>query len=187
MAATTAEERGELKGERALRVMRMATALRGIPFLKKDSPTDTPRRHGRSRPMRAKVTQPLARGPGPMSHTPWALVSMCEEGEPPRLFIPAESSGPTSDTGVRAHESFSLGVSLRVRRGRTATRGANHHARSEPPRLFIPAETNSPVSDTRAWAHESSSLGAGPWVQRSRTAARAGTAPPSGPPQREKR
>jgi hypothetical protein len=32
MAATAAEERGELKGERALRVMRMATALGGIPF-----------------------------------------------------------------------------------------------------------------------------------------------------------
>jgi hypothetical protein len=27
-----AEERGELEGERALRVMRMATALGGIPF-----------------------------------------------------------------------------------------------------------------------------------------------------------
>jgi hypothetical protein len=44
MAATTAEERGELKGERALRVMRMATALGGVLFLKKDSPTDALRR-----------------------------------------------------------------------------------------------------------------------------------------------
>jgi hypothetical protein len=34
--------------------------------------------------MRAKVTQPLARGPGPTSHTPWVLVSEYEEGEPPR-------------------------------------------------------------------------------------------------------
>jgi hypothetical protein len=40
MAATAAEERGELEGERALRVMTMATALGGNPFLKKDSPTD---------------------------------------------------------------------------------------------------------------------------------------------------
>jgi hypothetical protein len=38
MAATAAEERGELKSERALRVMRMATALGGVPFLKRDSP-----------------------------------------------------------------------------------------------------------------------------------------------------
>jgi hypothetical protein len=32
MAATAAEERGELEGERAQRVMRMTTALGGIPF-----------------------------------------------------------------------------------------------------------------------------------------------------------
>jgi hypothetical protein len=32
MAATAVEEHGELEGERALRVMRMATALGGIPF-----------------------------------------------------------------------------------------------------------------------------------------------------------
>jgi hypothetical protein len=38
MAATTAEERGELEGERALQVMRMATALGGIPFLKERFP-----------------------------------------------------------------------------------------------------------------------------------------------------
>jgi hypothetical protein len=84
MAATTAEERGEFKGERALQVMRMATALGGIRFLKKDSPTDAPKRRKRSRPTHAKVTQPLTQGPGPMSHTPWASVSVCEEGELPR-------------------------------------------------------------------------------------------------------
>jgi hypothetical protein len=34
--------------------------------------------------MRAKVTQSLARGPGPTSHAPWVLASMCgQEGEPP--------------------------------------------------------------------------------------------------------
>jgi hypothetical protein len=32
IAATVVEERGELKGERAQRVMRMTTALAGIPF-----------------------------------------------------------------------------------------------------------------------------------------------------------
>jgi hypothetical protein len=32
MAATAAEERRELEGERALRVMRMATTLGGVPF-----------------------------------------------------------------------------------------------------------------------------------------------------------
>jgi hypothetical protein len=31
-----------------------------------------------------------------------------------RLFIPTESSGPAPDTGAWAHESFSLGVGLRV-------------------------------------------------------------------------
>jgi hypothetical protein len=56
----------------------------GSPFLKKDSPTDAPKRHRRPRPTRIKVTQSLARGPGPTSHTPWASASMCGEGEPPR-------------------------------------------------------------------------------------------------------
>jgi hypothetical protein len=32
MAATVTEERGGLEGERALRVMRVTTALGGIPF-----------------------------------------------------------------------------------------------------------------------------------------------------------
>jgi hypothetical protein len=36
-----------------------------------------------------------------------------------RLFTSAESSGPVSDTGARAHEPYSLGVGLRVRRRRT--------------------------------------------------------------------
>jgi hypothetical protein len=30
------------------------------------------------------VTQSLARGPGPTSHTPWASASLCGEGKPPR-------------------------------------------------------------------------------------------------------
>jgi hypothetical protein len=57
---------------------------RGSPFLKKDFPTDAPRNRRRSRPTRAKVTQPLARGPGPTSHTPWVSATVCGEGEPPR-------------------------------------------------------------------------------------------------------
>jgi hypothetical protein len=40
-------------------------------------------RHASSSPLKA-ADQPLARGPGPTSHTPWASVSECEEGEPPR-------------------------------------------------------------------------------------------------------
>jgi hypothetical protein len=134
--------------------------------------------------MRTKATQPLTRGPRPTSHTPWASVSVCEKGEPPReertavplhlrrkqrtslwhggpgprvillgrrspcakkanhharsepprLFISAESSGPASGTGGRAHESYSLGVGLRVRRRRTATQGANRRASSSPPK-----------------------------------------------------
>jgi hypothetical protein len=32
-----------------------------------------------------------------------------------RLFISTESSGSASDTGARAHESYSLGIGLRVR------------------------------------------------------------------------
>jgi hypothetical protein len=137
MAPTAAEERRELKSERALRVMRMATTIEGIPFLKKDSPTDAPRHRRRSRPTRAKVTQPLTRGPGLTSHTPWASTSVCGKDEPPReelatvcgsaplrlhrkrpsLFVSAECSGPASDTGAWAHESYSLGVGLHVRRG----------------------------------------------------------------------
>jgi hypothetical protein len=72
------------------------------------------------------VDQPLTRGLGPTSHPPWASVSVCEEGEPPREEQTAaslhlfKSSGPTSATGARAHESYSLGVGLRVRRRRIA-------------------------------------------------------------------
>jgi hypothetical protein len=39
---------------------------------------------------------------------------------------------PASDTGAQAHESYSLGVGLRVRRRRTAIRGANRRASSSP-------------------------------------------------------
>jgi hypothetical protein len=36
------------------------------------------------------------------------------------LFTSAESSGPVSNTGARAHKSYSSGVGLRVRRRWTA-------------------------------------------------------------------
>jgi hypothetical protein len=74
------------------------------------------------------------------------------------LFISAESSGQASDTGARAHKSYSLGVGLRVRRRQ------NRYARSEPSRLFISAESSGPAFDTGARAHESSSLGTSSWV-----------------------
>jgi hypothetical protein len=59
-----------------------------------------------------------------MSHAPWASVSVCEEGKSLREERTAgplhlrQKSGPASDTGARAHESYSLGVGLRVRRRR---------------------------------------------------------------------
>jgi hypothetical protein len=53
---------------------------------------------------------PLTRGPGPTSHAPWASVSGCKEGEPPRLFTPAKTDGSISDAGAQAHESSSLGA-----------------------------------------------------------------------------
>jgi hypothetical protein len=37
------------------------------------------------------------------------------------IFVSAESNNPTFGMGTRAHESYSLGVDLRVRRRRTAT------------------------------------------------------------------
>jgi hypothetical protein len=121
---------------------------RGNPFLKKDYPTDAPRRCRRSRPTRAKVTQPLARGPGPTSHTPWASVFMCEEGKPPRE---ERTSAPFH---LRQKQRTSLWhggpgprVILLVRWSPCAKK-VNHHARSEPPRLFISAESSGPASNT---------------------------------------
>jgi hypothetical protein len=172
MTATMAEERGELKSERALRVMRMATTLGGIPFLKKDSPTDAPRRHRRSRPTHARVTQPLTRGPGPTSHTPWASGSVCREGEPPREEHATACGNAPLHLRRKQWPSLWRGgpgprVILLGRRPPCAEK-ANRRVRSTPPsavvRLFTSAETNSPVSNTRARAHESSSIGAGSWV-----------------------
>jgi hypothetical protein len=45
------------------------------------------------------------------------------------LFTSEESSDSASDTGAQAHESGSMGVSLRVRRRWTAARGACRHPR----------------------------------------------------------
>jgi hypothetical protein len=76
-----AEERGVLEGTAG---DENGYHARGSPFLKNDSSTDAPKRRRRSRPTRARVTQPLARGPGPTSHAPWASVSVCDEGGSPR-------------------------------------------------------------------------------------------------------
>jgi hypothetical protein len=54
-----------------LRVRRRRTAMRGANRRASPSPPKA-------------VGQPLTRGPGPTSHLPWALVSVREEGEPPR-------------------------------------------------------------------------------------------------------
>jgi hypothetical protein len=141
---------------------------RGNPFLKKDSPTDAPRRRRISRPTRAKETQPLARGPGPTSHAPWASVSVCEEGELPRVFISAESSRPASDTGAGPTSHTPWVSASECEEGESPRR-------SMPPpavvRLFTSAESSRPASDMGARAHESYSLGVGLRVQRRRIAA----------------
>jgi hypothetical protein len=54
-----------------LRVRRRRTATQGA------------NRRVSSSPLKAAVL-PLTRGPGPTSHSPWASVSVCEEGGPPR-------------------------------------------------------------------------------------------------------
>jgi hypothetical protein len=68
--------------------------------------------------------------------------------EPPpavvRLFIQAESSGLASDTGAQAHESYSLGIDLRVRRRQTTMRGANRRASSSPPKPTAQSLTRGP-------------------------------------------
>jgi hypothetical protein len=180
-----AEERGELKSERALRVMKMTTTLGGIPFLKKDSPTDVPKHRRRPHPTRVKVTQSLTRGPGPMSHTLRASASVCGEGEPPRE-VHATTCG-SAPLHLRRKQRPCLwrgGPGPRVillgHRSPCAEK-ANRRVRSTPPsaavRLFTFAETNSPISNMGAQAHESSPMGASSWVQRSRTTARASSGP----------
>jgi hypothetical protein len=53
----------------------------------------------------------------------------------PRKMSPdAHRSNPAYDTRARAHESFSWGAGLRVRRRRTATRGENRRVSSSPPK-----------------------------------------------------
>jgi hypothetical protein len=135
--------------------------------------------------------QPLARGARPTSHTPWASVSKCEDGEPPheeRTVVPLHLCQKQRTS--LWHGGLGPRVILLGRRSPSAKK-ANHRKRSKPPpevvRLFTSAKTNSPVSNTGARAHESSSLGVGPWVQRSRTAACASTASPRGRNRRQRR
>jgi hypothetical protein len=140
MAATAAEERGELEGERAQRVMRTTTALGGIPFQGRlfRSLPETPQ----------KISLDVHQG-DPASNTgarahkviqlvcgsPSAKKANCHaRSESPRLSISTESSGPASGTGAQAHESYSLGLGLRVRRRQTTTRGVNCRASSSPPK-----------------------------------------------------
>jgi hypothetical protein len=104
-----------------LRVRRRRTATRGANHRASSSP---PKAAG----------QPLTRGPGSTSHTPWVSASECEEDESPwrsmlpptvvRLLTSAETSGPVSDTGAQAHESSSLGAGSWVQRSRTAARAS---------------------------------------------------------------
>jgi hypothetical protein len=104
--------------------------------------------------MRAKMTQPLARGPGPMSYPLWASVSEYEEGEPPR------EERTAAPLHLRRKQRTSLWhggpgplVILLGRRSPCAKK-ATRHVRSMPPpavaRLFTSAKTNSPVSDMGA-------------------------------------
>jgi hypothetical protein len=178
MATTAAEECGELEGERALRVMRMAIALGGAPFLKRDSPTDAPKHSRRPRPTRAKVTQPLARGPGPTSYTPWASASMCGEGEPPREeHATACGSAPLHLCRKQRASLWHGGPGPRVMllgRQPPCAEKANHRVRSTPPpavvRLFTSTKSSALASSTGAQAHESCSLGVGLHVRRRRSA-----------------
>jgi hypothetical protein len=112
-----------------LRVRRRRTATRGVNHRASSSPPKV-------------AGQPLTRGPGPMSHTPWVSASECEEGESPRrgkpppvvvrLFTFAETNNPVSDTGARAHESSSLGVGSWVQRSRTTARASTASYRGTP-------------------------------------------------------
>jgi hypothetical protein len=111
-----------------LRVRRRRTATRGAN-----------RRASLSPPKAAG--QPLTRGPGPMSHSPWVSASVCKEGKSPwrskpppavvRLFTSTETNSPVSDTGAWAHESSSLGTGSWVQRSRTTARAstASHRGR----------------------------------------------------------
>jgi hypothetical protein len=95
--------------------------------------------HRASSSLPKAADQPLTRGPGPTSHTPWASASECEEGESPRrskqppavvrLLTSTKTNNLVSNTGARAHESPSLGASSWVHRSRT-----DAHASTASPR-----------------------------------------------------
>jgi hypothetical protein len=97
-----------------------------------------------------------------MSHTPWSSVSVCEEGEPPReerTTAPLHLHRKQRTSlwhGARAHESYSLGVGLHVRRRRTTTRGANRRASSSPPKAVDQPLTRGPGPTSHTpWASAS--------------------------------
>jgi hypothetical protein len=124
---------GELEGERAQQLERMRKrncCAWGESLFKEDSPARAPRRHRKSHPTRTKAAQPMTRGPGPTSHTagcgsPSARKVNHHARSVPlpvvvRLFISAGNNDPASNTGARAHESYSLGFGFGVQKERTA-------------------------------------------------------------------
>jgi hypothetical protein len=83
-----------------LQVQRRQTATRGANHRAYSSPPNA-------------AAQPLTRGPRPTSHIPWASVSECEEGEPPReeqaaahgsvpLHLCHASSSPPQETTAQS-------------------------------------------------------------------------------------
>jgi hypothetical protein len=67
---------------------------------------------------------------------------------PQKTSLDAHQSNPAYDTGARVHKSYNWCVGLRVRRRRTATRGANHRPRlcasSSPPKTMAQSMTWGP-------------------------------------------
>jgi hypothetical protein len=121
-----------LGGERALRVgekRRHGCYSRDEPLLKADSPARAPKRHEKSPLMHSGVPSLWHGGPDPrvilFGRRPPCAKKVNRHVRsvlPPavvRLFILAESSGPASGTRAWAHESYSSGVGLHVRRRRT--------------------------------------------------------------------
>ena len=139
-----------LEGERAQRVgeKRKHNCYSQGESLFKQTPARAPKRHGKSPPARTEATRPMTRGPRPTSHLAGVWISKKANrharSESPRLLIPAEGSGSALDTAARAHESFSLGIGLRVLRRRTVTQGANHRVSSSPSRAAVQSLARGP-------------------------------------------
>jgi hypothetical protein len=167
----------ELGGERAQRVgeeRRHGCYSRDEPLFKGRLPRsrlETPRE---ASPDAHQCTKPLARGPGPTSHTLRASASVCGEGEPPREeHATASGSAPLHLHQKQRTSLWHGGPGPRVilfGHCLPCAEKANRRARSTPPppvvRLFTSAESSRPTSGTGARAHESYSSGVGFHVQR---------------------